>query len=366
MNVGQVITDVQTLHQGRVRVKKIKDFMRTGIRIPIPSLTKEQKQMVDEVWKGIHVDYQYFAFFNLFNEKGRTWTPLYVPSNMYYSFIDIFYSQYQRARTLEDKNLNNLLFYDVKQPQTVARQMAGAFFDREYKSIKFDDMHSLFTEGEEYIIKPSIDTGAGKKIVFWKPQEHQTIADLMDVVRSFKDDFVIQKIATQHEEISALHRDSINTIRITTFFHNGESKVLSSILRMGVGGSRMDNATIGGIFCGIKDDGRFKPIAYNDYGESFDVHPTTKESFSNHYVPNFTELKRIAVSLQNRLVQSSKLVSWDFAIDKDGDPILIECNPSYGGLSFHQQCNGPLFGDLTEEVIGEVFNKKNKILSHLF
>ena len=49
------------------------------------------------------------------------------------------------------------------------------------------------------------------------------------------------------------------------------------------------------------------------------------------------------------------------AIDENGDPLLIEANMRKGGISLHQFSNGPLFGDLTDRVLDEVFaKKKNK------
>ena len=53
-----------------------------------------------------------------------------------------------------------------------------------------------------------------------------------------------------------------------------------------------------------------------------------------------------------------RLVSWDFAIDPDGEPVLIEANLHYGELDFHQINNGPIFGEDTEKILKEVFNKR--------
>lgn len=50
-----------------------------------------------------------------------------------------------------------------------------------------------------------------------------------------------------------------------------------------------------------------------------------------------------------------RLVSWDIAIDKNGNAVLIEANMRKGGINFHQFNNGPLFGNLTERVLEEVF-----------
>ena len=125
MNISSVIDAAATFNERRKRVKKIRDFMKHDLRVTIPSLTKEQRQMVDEVWKGIRVNDTFFAFFNMFNEEGRDWTPLYFPSDLFYSIVDIHYNDYRGANTIEDKNFNSLFFYDVKQPITVARNMGG-------------------------------------------------------------------------------------------------------------------------------------------------------------------------------------------------------------------------------------------------
>ena len=64
----------------------------------------------------------------------------------------------------------------------------------------------------------------------------------------------------------------------------------------------------------------------------------------------------------------SKMISWDFAVDESGEPVLIEMNINYGELDFHQLCNGPIFGDQTKEIVKEViehskeFQEINRLL----
>lgn len=53
-----------------------------------------------------------------------------------------------------------------------------------------------------------------------------------------------------------------------------------------------------------------------------------------------------------------KLIAWDFATDKDGNPVLIEYNLRFQVINFLEMNNGPLFGDLTDEVLKEVFGRK--------
>ncbi len=136
MSISSIITDGKVFHERRRRVKAIWDHMKHDIKacrdqgVAVPSLTKEQRQMVDEVWKGIQVDDIWFAFYNLFNEEGRAWTPLYFPGNLFFGIVDMKYNDYWGALTIEDKNFNSLFFYDVKQPITVARNIGGGTWMR--------------------------------------------------------------------------------------------------------------------------------------------------------------------------------------------------------------------------------------------
>lgn len=66
--------------------------------------------MVDDVRKGIYVHVDWFACFNLYNEEGRDWTPLYFPSNLFFSIVDMSYNDYRGALTIEDKNFISLFF----------------------------------------------------------------------------------------------------------------------------------------------------------------------------------------------------------------------------------------------------------------
>lgn len=362
MSINSIINEGTSFHERRRRAKKIRDFMKHDLRITIPPLTKEQRQMVDEVWKGIHVDDFWFAFFNMFNEEGQNWTPLYFPSNLYYGIVDMHYTDYKGCATIEDKNFNSLFFYDVKQPITVLRNIGGFFMDENYERISLNEMHNRLSPDCSYVAKPSIGSGAGRRILIYKAGETTKFEEFVKYVNSFKN-CVVQKFATQHEQLASIYSESLNSIRILTFFHNGEAKMLSTIVRMGAGGNRIDNATAGGCFVGVDRTGQLKNVASNDYGERFECHPTTGASFKGHYIPNFDKLVHLAETLHGRLVNFSKLISWDFAIDAEGDPILIEKNLSGGGLSFHQQCNGPVFGDMTQEIINEVFDKKARMLS---
>lgn len=172
------------------------------------------------------------------------------------------------------------------------------------------------------------------------------------------DDMVIQGAICQHSKISAINESSVNTIRILSLLHkDGTVKIYSSVLRIGRQGKKVDNASSGGITCGITSEGKLKKFAYNQRGDRFEKHPDNDFVFDGAEVPSYEKavqmVKRIAPT-----VPHFRLVSWDIAISDDAEPILIEMNPAYGELDFHQLNNGPIFKEDTEMILEEVFGKK--------
>ena len=140
-----------------------------------------------------------------------------------------------------------------------------------------------------------------------------------------------------------------------TLLWNNSVRVLSSVLRMGINGSKVDNASAGGITCGIKADAYLKAIAFDKYGNKYEMHPQGTV-FSDIQIPVFEKVKNIAMGLQMRFPYTA-MISWDFAIGVNGEPILIEANFMRGELGFHQLNNGPIFGSETEKILEAVIKK---------
>ena len=137
---------------------------------------------------------------------------------------------------------------------------------------------------------------------------------------------------------------------------DGSVKIYSCVLRMGIGGSKVDNACSGGINCGICKDGRLKGVAYNQKGDKFMTHPTSNVKFDEIQIPNFDKVIE-KVKILHPFIPHFRLVSWDIAIDEMNEPVLIEANLRYGELDFHQLNNGPVFGKDTKKILNEVFGK---------
>ena len=178
-----------------------------------------------------------------------------------------------------------------------------------------------------------------------------------EILMQYDKNYIVQELVKQNEDLNKIHSKSINTIRVISLLRNGEVIILSSVLRMGMNDSRVDNFSSGGVACGIDENGCLKKYAYNKKGEKFEEHhPGFK--FEGYEIKGYEKIIEI-VKEQHKRFGHFKLISWDFAINENYEPVFIEFNLKRGSVRLHQMCNGPIFGDLTDEILEEVF--KNKI-----
>ena len=142
--------------------------------------------------------------------------------------------------------------------------------------------------------------------------------------------FLFQETVTQHQVLQTLHPHSINTVRVLTCFPSPGATpvVVAAILRMGVGGMDVDNASRGGLFVGVDiSTGRLFPPAKQHMafgGRVFEAHPGSGIRFDELVLPHFEPL--LEASLMAARHVPHELAGWDFAIGPAG-PVLIEGNP---------------------------------------
>ncbi len=114
----------------------------------------------------------------------------------------------------------------------------------------------------------------------------------------------------------------------------------------------MDNGSAGGIFIAVDDDGTLHTNARTEFGLSFSEHPDTHIVFQGRKVL-FTEKVIAAAKKLHSQIPQVGMINWDFTIDQDGSPVMIEGNMHYGGgIWLIQDSHGRgVFGDNTTEVL---------------
>jgi len=324
-----------------------------------------QRKSIEEYWKSFMPELDvscsmYFDFYNAF-EKDPGKVKHYIPDSLFYMFVDEWFTNPIRSRWIDDKNLYWMLFYDCPMPDVVFRKIGDMYLDSSFRTISEEIAVARCLECDEVVMKVPAMSFGGKGVKFIDCRKAKK-RGVMDAIEGFRPegsarervDILCEKTVRQHHLLDSINSSSVNTIRMITLVgDNGECDVLSSVLRMGVNGSRCDNASNGGIFCGISDNGILKDIAYNVEGDRFTMHPSGGK-FAGIEIPNFHMFIEMSKGLAMRFVSASRMISWDWAVGIDGYPVLIEMNITDGEIDFHQMCNGPIFGSRTAEVLSVI------------
>ena len=127
--------------------------------------------------------------------------------------------------------------------------------------------------------------------------------------------------------MASLHPESVNTVRITTFFDGETVKILFASMRCGVGDSFVDNHMLGGIAMRVDaQTGKVSSLASSKSKLNILKHPDTNVFLPGFQIPHWDKCVEL-IDCVARKVKNVRYVGWDLAILPD-DVCLIEANPS--------------------------------------
>lgn len=324
---------------------------RQGVKTLSPNyvLTKEQEEAVRHYYAPYaKVD---LSAHNFYTEKTGQFCVDYMPDDLYFCYIDQFYNDWREVRYADNKCFYRRMFTGVQQPQELASRINGFWYTGDFNRITRQELNALLEQEPEIVVKKALESEGGRGVYFIKGNQLETVE------KNIIDDIVIQRPIRQHPALSAINSTSVNTIRLMSLLTEEGAKIYSGILRMGIHGARVDNASSGGITCGISWDGKLKKYAYTASGIRYEKHMDSGVVFDGYEIPGFAKCMD-AVKQLHVQVPRFRLVSWDFSIDEQGEPLLVEANLHYGQLDFHQLNNGPIFGEDTHKILQEVFGQK--------
>lgn len=167
--------------------------------------------------------------------------------------------------------------------------------------------------GEPVFVHPI--TGAQTSIADWYAKASQD-----------GDGYIVEHYLQQHEVLSNIHPNSVNTLRIWLYQARGEVKIAGAFLRVGRKGSLVDNTSSGGVFCPVDlSTGvlRYAANAKNPL-ETMDSHPDTGGRIAGVQLPFWRECQDVAARAMQAFPHVN-VAGVDVAIAVDG-PKMIELN----------------------------------------
>ena len=123
--------------------------------------------------------------------------------------------------------------------------------------------------------------------------------------------------------MNSLYSNSVNTMRMFTFYKNGESDFLQAVLKIGNGGV-VDNFSSGGMYTYVSSEGTVYVEAIDRADNIYSIHPYSGKQIVGFKVPQFYEAVELVKECA-KVIPEIQYVGWDVAISENG-PVIVEGN----------------------------------------
>lgn len=332
--------------------KRIKSKLKT--LDVIPKLSRSQKQQINELYGkyGFRVKEYWHRYYYA---KTGEFNPFYIPESLFHTVIKKHFNNFSFAPAWKDKAYFDLLLERANMPETLVRNINGIFYDNQYNLISDLKAKEILYNENEIVVKPTLDNGGGNNV-----RKYSQVSDMDNIFEKYNKNYIIQRVVRQHQILSKINHSSVNTIRVTSCFINNKVHILAPFLRIGSEGAFADNTGTDRVLVGLDGNGKLSDFGYNLKEEKVSRHPNGNE-FANIIVPSFKDIIS-TVKQSHPIFAHFGLVFWDFTIDENARPILIEWNLMNPNIGILQLIHGPLFGEITEEILESISDKKTLYL----
>lgn len=327
-------------------------------RNPQPELTENEIDEIDKYWAQYGIKYTDHSWFRFFYGVTGIKDPRFIPRDVYLKIIVPYYNEAKMESAWKDKNYFDIFLPDTKFPNTVLKNISGKFVDCNGEDVIGEDeiIKVLMSyKGKSVIVKNSWDTGAGKSVQKYKIEDEE---DARRILKEWNhNNFIIQEVVNQHPTLAAFNETSVNIMRLTTWYHDGEVHILAPSVRVGTKGQITDVCTIDGVelvnTVGIKENGQFRDFIVDQHGIKI---PSNME---DKFVPEWESVKK-TVKNGHKHIKHFDIVGWDITVDEQNQVLCIEYNIARPGCIFYEYANGPFFGEYTDDALAFLKDKKNQ------
>lgn len=299
--------------------------------------TKKRKEIVEETIE------KYTKSFNLSKKDKINLKKDMIYCRVFYnlSFKEYFLfgfknkSHFKRKNFIANMNRQNYLYLlgekegqEILNDKYKSYEILKKFYKRELIKIGEND----YTEFQKFIkkypvfVKKPIDSSFGKGIELIDSNDYKNPKTLFSYLLEDKD-VILEERIIQHEKMASLHPESLNTLRIVTYRdENDQVFIHLPFIKIGRGSSFVDNGGAGGMLARINPEtGELITDGKDENNTVYEYHPDTNVRLKGFKIPSWE--KAVSLAKDAALAfDKTRYIGWDVAIDKDGNPLIVEGN----------------------------------------
>lgn len=203
----------------------------------------------------------------------------------------------------------------------------GTITDPTGESVLSDEQVQALTQangGELFVKQRAGSSGVGARLFRGGAEE---IASLRNDDRAY----IAQEKIPQHPALNALNASSVNTLRIVTFRHQGETTFPAACIRIGRAGKVVDNGAQGSVGAHVDvETGKLGKYGRTVLVFGTDIvtrHPDSGVEFLDYQMPFWPEVRQ-CLDTAARAFEHIPTIGWDVAITPTG-PVIVEANTNW-------------------------------------
>lgn len=229
------------------------------------------------------------------------------------------------------KHCNDPAYYHLLNDKIDFNRTFERFLGRKWLYLKeaSEEEFAGYMEGLEEIVAKPVAEACGRGVEKLRKADFESISALYHhLVETER--YLVEEVICQHETISQIYPDSVNTLRIVTLTSDdGEPHLLYAFIRIGNGGRVVDNINAGGMAAPIDlETGVIDKVAFDKDSRYYEKHPQTGSPIVGVRIPMWREATALVLEAA-KMIPQLRYVGWDVAITPNG-PIFVEGNQHPG------------------------------------
>ena len=200
-----------------------------------------------------------------------------------------------------------------------------------YSKNDYADFQRFCRKAPAFVKKPLVaHKGKGVEPVY--TDKSTDVKTLMRTLLKENGPFVAEEMIQTHDALKRVNPDSVNTVRVETFFDGKNATISNAFFRVGKAGFFVDNGSAGGIIIPIDlESGKLTAIGRDKTNITYREHPDTGIVFDGYEIPNWKQLLKLSKKLAS-MHPAVKYVGWDLTLNKRGKWVVVEGNARPGGF----------------------------------
>lgn len=159
-----------------------------------------------------------------------------------------------------------------------------------------------------------------------------------------KGEVLVEECIQQHADLAAVCPGTANTTRVTTFVKDDGTVAIINMAQKFGRGQVSDQASFGGFYTALHEDGRAMGMGYDVDGHLFETHPDSGYRVADFRLPMMDEVRELITQVA-LVVPQVRYVGWDIVVSPTG-PVLVEGNWGAGVFENKPTASGIRHGHL--------------------